>query len=299
MKFLSEKSEVFSNNKNQIAQVIEDIKQFKENSIYPAIEKAESDAKNTLISFVAKNIFKILPEDLKSIDYSSFAELISDLLEKTVHSNSYSSGYVFNIKVQDIYDKVLYYIGKINPIVKKQINYSDTLYGAYLASNWDNWYNKNTKTLTIPYYIKYIKTNLKNDLWKADSNIYSIFLRKVEKLILPDDIEILSTDGFEFDHLKYIRLPSNLKIIKSDSLWTTYIPELIIPDNVSEIEKYAIKSYIGKITIPESLKFLGSNPFYLNKDSEILFKGTKKQWYALTENLTGQKTLFRKIVKYI
>lgn len=299
MKFLIEQSELFSNNKDQAEQVIEDIKWFKENSIYPAVEKGESGVRNKLISFIAKNMFKILPEDLTLVDHISLLDLISDLLKQTLHSFGYPYSYELNITIQDIYDKVLYYISKINPIAKNRIN--DILYGTYLANNWDDWYNKTTKTLTIPDNIKYIEKFLERDLSEASPDIYLKLRDEVENLILPDTIRILSTQGFYCKNLKYVRLPSNLEIIEGAAIRADYIPEVIVPDNVSEIKPTGIYADIGKITLPATLKTLGYNPFFVSKESEILFKGTRKQWYSLTENLkgTGKKTLFRKIVKYI
>lgn len=103
------------------------------------------------------------------------------------------------------------------------------------------------KVVEIPEGVKEIKDRAFNGL---DS---------VEKLILPDTLEVIGSYIFNSKTIiKSLTCPKNLKVIKDSAFFNTKIEEIILNDGLEVIEDDAINvTRIKEITIPNSVKEIG------------------------------------------
>lgn len=103
------------------------------------------------------------------------------------------------------------------------------------------------------------------------------------EVVLPDGIDKIPSDVF-FRSGSRFTIPDSVKTIQNGAFESWYgASELTIPEGVTYIEYDAFKnSSIEKITLPSSLRAIGTEAFYgCNTLAEISFNGTVSQWKSV------------------
>ena len=63
------------------------------------------------------------------------------------------------------------------------------------------------------------------------------YVINISKLILPNTIEVIDKDAFEFcENLKYVEFPSSVTTLKDGAFWQTAIEKIYIPSTIKTIE---------------------------------------------------------------
>ena len=158
----------------------------------------------------------------------------------------------------------------------------------------------------IDTYINELKALIDNDFSR---------LRDADTFRVPADIETIAASALNNLNAKHIILPENIVTIGDSSCknWTNFEGDLILPDTLTSIGndafyKIGYTNGCNKITVPNSVKRMGINPFesngakIFNFDADVteipqsLCEATSKD-YAYLEEFNISDELVNKITK--
>lgn len=98
---------------------------------------------------------------------------------------------------------------------------------------------------------------------EGDFYIDSVNIKKVTSFDLPKNIKILTPYKMRFfDSLEKLILPDTVEIIQGNAFSNTPIKYLIINDNLKLIESYAFTGSKINVYLPDSIEYVEENAFY-------------------------------------
>lgn len=124
-------------------------------------------------------------------------------------------------------------------------------------------YQYSTKNRTLTMSGKTIKGNLKN----SQKVPWQKWWRKAKNIVLKKGVKEIEDGAFEdFQKTEKIVLPKTLEIVGSQSFKRTNIKNLLLPNSVKEIKKFAFSSQpykgsIKKIKLSQNLRKIGTDAF--------------------------------------
>ena len=301
----------------------------KDNNIQESIQ----DIEDTLTS-IRDEYKKKLKKELLIDFFKTYDEQIQasrNLQELTPYIWEYfkdSGGYIskafgeYTDFKQEIINKSSSLLGLDDKIVTRTNKPSGKVFTkAFVQANFDEMYDPNTNTFTIPATIKKLNSNALDAL--SDDQFLKI--KKLDRFVIPEGIEDIPESFMNFvRHGKIVDITINNLILprtlKNIGGWAfrgaAFKNKVIIPDGVEEIgQRFSANYTYGRkyklvIELPSSLRYLDDDAFegehlpdhtYSFYDSlQIYYKGTKNQWEKLTYHFSDYiKKGIDKVVNFI
>lgn len=154
-----------------------------------------------------------------------------------------------------------------------------------------NRYNSygNTKDLTIPASVSY-----KGKSFSVTSlGVISLQYKGLTSIKLPNNLKTIKTSALAGNKLTSIEIPNKVTSIDRSAFASNKLTSVKIPGSVSEIGDHAFRSNeIKSITLPNSLTKLGRYSFMFNQIEEVTYISDRPVtlgWYAMGNRSAKEK----------
>ena len=164
--------------------------------------------------------------------------------------------------------------------------------------------------------IKTLKVSEKNSIYDSRNNCNAIIEKATSKLIqatkntiIPNSVKIIGENSFNDLILKSLVIPNSVILIEKWALYSLTVESIVLSDNIKKISNSSFSGIkkikqlvlpskivqiedrafnytsLGVITLPKSLKYMGSRLFWQSNVKEINYLGKKSDW----ENIYKEK----------